>query len=142
MATIDLDVTTPLSPDDAFRAWTDPAILRSWWWPMFPDTTYEVDAVEGGAFRIESADAGFGCRGEFLIVAPGERLGFSWVWITSGVDADVTDRVIVRFTRDGDDTVVQLSHEALDVDEVDGLTEGWRGVLDRLGALTELPPAR
>lgn len=45
-------------PTPVFDAWLHPERLATWWWPDHPATVDEVDAREGGSFRISSAETG------------------------------------------------------------------------------------
>lgn len=73
MTTITIDTLVPSDPATAFAAWVDAERLRAWWWPMFPDTTYDLDPRVGGAYRIESAAAGIGVRGDYREVTESSR---------------------------------------------------------------------
>lgn len=114
--------------EDVWQHWVDVALLETWWWPMFDDTRYEVDAQPGGVYRFHTGEGGIGVSGEFEDVEPQERLAFSWHW--TGQDAEST--VVVTF-RDADDgTLVTVAHTNIPFDDVDPLTEGWEDVLTRL----------
>lgn len=59
-------------PAEVCVAWLNPDRLAQWWWPQFPDTTYEVDAREGGGFRFRSEQAGLAVVLEHRLAKPGE----------------------------------------------------------------------
>lgn len=114
--------------DDVWRHWVDVSLLETWWWPMFDDTRYEVDAQPGGIYRIHTVEGGIGVSGEYEDVEPKKLLEFSWHW--SGQDAQST--VAVQFADADGGTLVTVSHTNIPFDDVDPLTEGWEDVLTRL----------
>jgi uncharacterized protein YndB with AHSA1/START domain len=115
----------------AWEAWTVPEALARWWWHRVPGTTIAADARVGGAYRFETADAGFGVTGEYLAVEPLERLVFTWRWIDEGVEGEAVDTVTVRFADDGDGTLVTVVHET-DATGAADYEIGWRETLDQL----------
>lgn len=78
--TITISRSVPVPPERAFAAWVDPEELAQWWWPQWPDTTYDLDVRAGGHYRMHSAAAGFGVTGELTVVEPPHRLAMTWIW--------------------------------------------------------------
>src|SRR3954469_17050162 len=79
----------PVTPDQAFDAWLEPAELRDW---MGPLTDVEVDARVGGRFRIvmgrDDADGGpIEHTGEYRELDRPNRIVFTWVRTTQTVRA-------------------------------------------------------
>ncbi|MCI2958456.1 SRPBCC domain-containing protein [Agromyces atrinae] len=131
-------------------AWTDPALLASWWTPAPTISVVDrLDVRPGGAFVTRMSEDGVDfvphTDGVFLVVEPGERLVFtnaltsSWhpatpqpvamsAEIIFGEHADGTDyRVVVRHG----DAAARAHHEEL------GFFEGWGAVTEALAALAE-----
>lgn len=134
MTTITLTRTVATDPDSAFASWTDPAELATWWWPQFPDTEYALDVRVGGTYRILSASAGIGVRGEYLTVDRPDGFTMTWVWIEDGAaeaDPDVADTVRVSFAATDGGTTVTVAHTT-DEAGMDAYRQGWNDVLDRL----------
>jgi uncharacterized protein YndB with AHSA1/START domain len=75
------------APAKVYAAWTDPERMARWWGPdSGPVLTAEADARPGGRFRVvfrtedgEQHD----CRGEYREVVAGERLVFTWGWVST-----------------------------------------------------------
>ena len=135
-STVTVTRVVPADADRAFRAWMDPAELARWWWPQWPDTTYEVDARQGGRLRITAPSAGVGVEGAFLEHDPPRRFVMTWTWVDdpdAGVPADAAvDTVEVTFTPGDGGTEVTVRHTS-DAHEPDGgAAQGWNDVLDRL----------
>lgn len=65
-------------------------------------------------------------------MVPGEKLVFTWAWRTT---PERESLVSVALKRDGDGTVLTLTHEQF-FDEAarDAHREGWTGALDKLEA--------
>lgn len=136
-STITVTRVVPATPEDAFDAWVDPAQLASWWWPQWPDTSYQLDARVGGNYRIYSEQVRMGVTGEFTAVDPGRRLSMTWIWIDGGEPATadglpVIDTVEVTFTPAGSQTEVRVDHRSSQHLADGGAEQGWNDVLDRL----------
>lgn len=134
-STITIIRTVPAAPEAAWRSWTDAGELARWWWPMFPDTTYDWNPAEGAAYRIESAQAGFGVRGVFIRVDQPRRFACTWVWLDDALEQAAEDTVEVTFDPEGEDkTVVTVRHTSDSHAADGGALTGWNDVLDRLVA--------
>jgi len=75
--------TLDASPDDVFRAWTDPEQL-GWFYndgQPAPDEPIEVDLRVGGAWRqmmVIDEETSYVTGGIYQEIVPGERLVYSW----------------------------------------------------------------
>ena len=130
---VEQDVPAP--PAEVCAAWLDPQRLATWWWPQWPDTTYEIDARTGGRFRIHSDRAQLGAHGEYLHLGPEDEpeILMTWNWDNEGPSA-AEELVRVRFeSRDGVGTTVVMEHKLADPDlDVENPTQGWTDVMARL----------
>ncbi|WP_281965906.1 SRPBCC family protein [Serinicoccus marinus] len=132
-STITISRHVPVDAARAFRAWVDPAELARWWWPQWPDTTYEIDARQGGEVRIHSAEVGMGITGTFLDFDPPRGFTMTWVWgDDSRQEAVVEDTVDVRFVEGEDGTEVTVRHTSTEHVPDGGAEQGWNDMLDRL----------
>jgi len=130
--TITVSRTVAASPDQAFAAWTEVDRLARWWWPQLAGTTYDVDAREGGRFRIQSPAIGATVSGVYAEVDPPRRLVFSWVWQDDGEPTPEEDTVVVTFEPEPDGTTVTVAHTSAEHVPDGGAEQGWNDVLDRL----------
>jgi uncharacterized protein YndB with AHSA1/START domain len=124
------------SVERVYAAWTDPAMMASWFGPN--DTkvaSAETDVRVGGRFRVimhaldgEVHDV----SGIYRTVEPNRKLVFSWAWITT---PERESLVTVTMKPDGEGTLLTLLHEQF-ADEAarDGHRVGWGEALDRLEA--------
>ncbi|WP_306231525.1 SRPBCC family protein [Agrococcus beijingensis] len=114
---------------------TTGAGLEQWWWPMFDDTRYEIDAQEGGTYRIRTATGGFGVQGRYLELDEGRRIVQSWDWLEGEEFAPQPSQLVIvdLEERDGG-TLVTVRQTAL-MDEVDDFRQGWQDCLTRLEEL-------
>jgi uncharacterized protein YndB with AHSA1/START domain len=137
--------TLPAPPEEAFRAWTDPARLAQWFKPPGGrNAGVEMDARVGGRYRCAMQLPGrtFYAVGEFVEIAPPRRLVFTFGWeqaIVSLSDSLVT----IEFEDRGQETEVVVTHERLGGRMTRALHAwGWRWLLRILahqmtaGALT------
>jgi len=135
----------PASPEEVYRAWLDPDLLRRWLAPggMTVERA-EVEARVGGRCRIWHADAGAAVGGfdcEIVELVPGERLVFRWGFVgperTAGPVYDSLLTITLRAVAGGA-TALTLVHERLDdlaaaMPHVAGQVEvGWASVLEKL----------
>ena len=125
----------PAPPATVFAHWTKAELLATWWWPQWPDTTYEVEARVGGAYRIRSDGAGFGAHGIFTELDEPHRIAMTWVWET-GDETSPEDTVSVDFAEHDGGTLVTVTHVVVAAGEdTSGLRQGWIDVLARLAQL-------
>ncbi|WP_018616731.1 SRPBCC family protein [Segetibacter koreensis] len=70
-----------VSPDELYKAWTDPEQLKQWWKPM-GNTLKEVtnDIKVGGRVRYVFEDDKLIISGEYMEVKEKEKLVYSWNW--------------------------------------------------------------
>lgn len=125
------EVPAPLQ--DVWRAFTTADGLGRWWWRHWADTTVEVDARPGGAYRITAPAAGITLSGTYLAVDEPRHLALTWVW----ADADGTSRdeaVDVRFEPAGEGALVRVRHTGPWADDapVDNYRQGWEYTLGQL----------
>ena len=135
MSTTTVVVTQEVAADaeTVWAAWTEPDRLARWWWPMFGDTTYDVDARDGGRFRFASVSAGMAVRGTFTVLDRPRRIGLTWVWEDEdGVGPE--DVVVVDLEPRGDRTLVTVRHTT-EAAGAAGYRQGWTDCLDRLARL-------
>ncbi len=135
----ELVLTQAVAADPAatFAAFTSADGLARWWWPHLPDTTYAVDARDGGSYDIRSEAAGIGVRGEFLELDEPRLIRMTWTWMDDGV-GDAEEAVTLALAPNADGTLVTVTH-ALSPESGDGadLRQGWQDVLARLAETHE-----
>lgn len=113
-APVEKTVTLPLSPEDAFRLFTDG--IDRWW----PKDSHSTSAGDGAAARAVTVEPEVGGRiletrhdgavsewGRIRDWVPGDRVRFSW---HPGRTADEATEVDVRFTADAIGCRVDVTH--------------------------------
>ena len=134
-------------PEKAYRAWTDPALLRQWFAPL-PYTTpvAELDVRPGGASLIvmRSPDGTeLPNRGVYLGVVPNEKLVFTNAYTRAWEPADKPFMtVIVTFEDLGGRTryTAHVRHWTVadrEAHEAMGFHKGWGQCTDQLEALVK-----
>ena len=121
-----------------FKAFTDPLILPRWFSPG-PEITMAVLAHElrpGGRyrFRYQQPDGTISIvAGEFVAIAPPERLVFTWTWEAPDPHAGIKTLVTVAILDRDPGSEVVVTHERFP-DEISRARhdEGWRNTLARL----------
>jgi uncharacterized protein YndB with AHSA1/START domain len=123
------------SPAKVYGAWTDPEKIARWFGPEGADETLlaETDVRVGGRFRIifrMSDGEQHDVSGVYREVVPDEKLVFTWAWRST---PERESLVTVALRRDGDGTLLTLTHEQF-FDEAarDRHRGGWTGTLDKL----------
>ena len=125
------------TPAKVYAAWTDPTMMIHWWSPAeFETLIAEADARVGGRFRVLMRGPDgveHDVSGIYREVVRNEKLVFSWAWKTT---PEQLSQVTVSLKRDGDGTLLTLTHEQL-FDEAtrDSHSAGWSGALDKLERL-------
>jgi uncharacterized protein YndB with AHSA1/START domain len=122
------------SPAKVYAAWTDPKMMMHWWSPADCETLHtQADARVGGRFRVLMRDdkgVEHDVSGIYREVVPNKKLVFTWVWRSA---PERESLVTVLFERDGDGTLLTLTHEQLFDEAVrDSHRTGWSGALDKL----------
>jgi uncharacterized protein YndB with AHSA1/START domain len=113
------------APEVVFPYFTDPALIVTW----IGDRA-ELDPRPGGVFALDMGESL--ARGAYLSVEPPYRVVFSW-----GIPGNETlppggSTVEVVLTRDGDHTMVVLTHRGVPAAHIDGHRAGWDEQLGHL----------
>ena len=123
--------------EKAFRAWTDPEVMKKWLAPSDEFAVPEVtaDVRVGGKYRIvmRASDGEYHrVGGIYREVLPPLKLVFTWAWEST---PERQSLVTVEFKDRGQSTELILTHEGF-ADEAarDKHQQGWNGCLGRLQA--------
>jgi len=130
------------SPDEVFRALTEPAELLRWWGGAGGLTRAHVNLRPGGEYRLDfqgpSGETGW-VKGQYQAVEPGRRLQMTWF---SSVHPDLRNSVELRLEpMTGGATKLTAVHGGLAghpevLKEYEGV---WNETLDRLASKTKKP---
>jgi uncharacterized protein YndB with AHSA1/START domain len=126
------EIRVSARPETIFRFLTDPTLMTRW---MGQDV--QLEPRPGGIYRVAINDAII-ASGEFLDVAPNERVRFSFGW--EGESNPVppgSTTVEITLIPDGEFTVVRLVHADLPAEEQEKHGHGWDHYLSRLAAAVE-----
>lgn len=121
------------TPERLFAAWTEPSQLRQWWGPRGVECIEAlIDLRVGGRYSIANRFPDgrvLWISGEFEVIEPPHRLEYTWRTESQAA----SERVTVRFDRDGDATEVIVTHERIADDRTREMHErGWGDCLDGL----------
>lgn len=128
---VELSIDAPV--DEVWDAWADADGLASWWWTHWDDVSVAADVRPGGHYRIEAPRHGIAVEGEYLVVEPGVRLAFTWIWIDEeGATRD--EAVDVTFRESDGGTIVAVRHTGpwADGAPAESYRQGWEFVLGGL----------
>ena len=125
----------PVTPDQAFDAWLEPAQLRDW---MGPLTDVQVDPKVGGRFRIVmSHDHGdYEHSGEYLTIDPPSLLSFTWM--SSATDNRPTVVTVELREHDGGTELI-LTHRQLPPSRIEAHRKGWTDIVRKLDEAISQP---
>lgn len=118
----------------AWRAFTEPGALASWFWPARLSPQVAADVEVGGRYRIAGRGS-LAIGGEYRELRAPERLAFTWRW-----NGDSAESLVTIELHPGTDpasteptTEVAVRHEDLpDAEAVESHHQGWQDCLDRL----------
>jgi uncharacterized protein YndB with AHSA1/START domain len=135
VTTLQVRRTLPVVPEEAFRAWTEPSLVRQWFRPRGGSSpSAEMDVRVGGHYRWAMKLLGhrYYAHGEYIEVDPPKRLVFTFGWERALVR--LTDSLVtVEFADRGDHTEVIITHERLPTRGQRALhAAGWRNCLVNL----------
>lgn len=125
-----------MTTDALWPLWTTAEGLERWWWPMFDDTHYEIDGREGGSYRIQTGEGGFGVHGRYLQLDEGERIAQSWIWL-SGDDEGAREELVTIDFAEVEGGVRIVVRQTAPIDEVEDFQQGWQDCLTRLEELAD-----
>jgi uncharacterized protein YndB with AHSA1/START domain len=147
---VQLQRTIPAPPEQVYRAWLEPDLLRRWLAPAGLEVTRaEVDERVGGHYGIWQAGSegevgGFEC--ELLELVPNERIVWRWGFVGADRLAGPTYDSLLTVTlaeAPNGATELTLVHERLEElreampDIAEDVGPGWEMALDKLAALAE-----
>ena len=108
----------PARPDQAFRAFTDPALMTAWWGRTGKAKLTEcaIDARPGGSFRFVSQlanDVSQTLSGRFFEVFAPRKLAFSWIFDEAeGKTRDTKVTMDFLDLKDGSTRII-ITHQGL-----------------------------
>jgi uncharacterized protein YndB with AHSA1/START domain len=126
------------TPEQIWRAWTDPDEVAEWWHPAgmtTPRETVSIDATVGGRYTYTMVDdvtgQSYPTGGVYRELVPNERLVFTW----GEPDAAESEAPVVTLTIE---SLGELSRLTFDIRGVEGMAgdgsfyDGWESALDEL----------
>jgi len=127
------------SPERVFRAWTDPAVLVTWWGPDgFTTPEFTFDVRPGGAWRtvMRSPDGNpHPVSGIYREINPPRRLVITWAWEEDGKRGHETE-IEVTFSAIENGTRMRLVQRLFQSPESrDRHRHGWTQSFDKLERL-------
>ena len=124
-----------------FQAWTDPAALAIWFCPEGCDAPFQrFDPRVGGTYRVclrgKESGTEWWMQGEFLEIAPPDRIVMTHVWDDDARRPDPDSVITVQLEDLGSRTRMRF-HQArfVSVAERDDHRGGWSSCFNRLQAL-------
>lgn len=135
MTDVRIERSLAAPPERVYAAWTDATLLSRWFCPN-PDLALDVrvDAVVGGAYRVDMGEGSYVAEGRYTELEPYRVVAFTWRWTTSDEPASAV-RVELAPADDGGTHLVLLHTGLEDAETAEGHREGWELSLGRLAAL-------
>lgn len=130
------------TPEEVWRAWTEPEEMKRWWGPGKNDVVHlaEADVRVGGRFCVAftcGSDAILEVSGVYSEVVPNRKLVFTWAWKSA---PQQESQVTVTFEPSGGGTDLTLLHEQFfDAEARDAHEEGWSNALAKIDAVLAAP---
>lgn len=125
----------PVSAEQLFGAWTDPAQLKQWWKPM-GNSLKEVtnDLKKGGTVRYTFENEQLIISGEYLEVDGKQKLIYTWNWdLPKDAIKNAEYKLTVEFNSKGSGSEIQVLQENFETEEsMVPHREGWEKGLSEL----------
>ena len=126
-AVVERELRIEASPETVFDFFVDPNRMIQWM-----GRKAELDPRPGGTFRVDLNGRHIS-RGEYVEIDPPQRVVFTFGWEgETSVVAPGTSTVEVRFSADGDGTLVRFLHRDLPEESRGSHAHGWDHYLQRL----------
>jgi uncharacterized protein YndB with AHSA1/START domain len=100
-------------------------------WKLWQGVDAKIDARVGGLFSMFMAN-GMNARGQFVELVPYRRVVFTWGWVDRPGIPPGSTTVQIDLSRDGEETLVVLTHRSVADGEVGMQRMGWSHYLPRL----------
>jgi uncharacterized protein YndB with AHSA1/START domain len=113
------------TPEEIFPYLIDPELLIRWladWADTIPEP--------GGRFAINVGDSKV--RGSYVLISPPHRVAFTWGIPDDTALPEGSSTVEIYLTADGQETIVDLTHRGLPVEQRAPHQDGWEMCLARL----------
>jgi uncharacterized protein YndB with AHSA1/START domain len=120
------EVRIKASPETIFEFFTDPRKMMRW-----KGVEAELEPAPGGRYRVNVTGRDV-ASGEYVEVDPPNRVVFTWGWEGDTNMPPGASTVEITLTREGDETLVTLTHRDLPEPALEGQTQGWEHFLPRL----------
>ncbi len=122
------------SPQEVWRAWTDPSIVKSWFGSDPKGIVQEasLDVRLGGTFEVtfrNSDETQYTCMGKYIEVEKGQKLVFSWAWKDR---PDTVELVTVLFLAQPPGTLMMFEHADIDSSTTHNYEIGWNSTFEKL----------
>jgi len=135
----------PYSCEQVYAAWSDPQALGQWFGPHSHQCKVEqFNLSEGGDYKIrmipisEDTDCGGDptadsvCAGQFVQIAPNEKIVMTFGWIENAPDIGET-LLTVEFIENNGGTDLVMTHERLPDEALrNAHASGWQGSMECL----------
>jgi uncharacterized protein YndB with AHSA1/START domain len=131
--------TFEATPEELWKAWTDPDSAAQWWHPRgasTPRETVEIEARVGGRYTYTMVNDATSDEvltgGVYREVVPFERLVFTW----GDPNGDPDDTPVITITLEPVGERTRMTFDLRGVDGTKGdesFYDGWQEALDSLG---------
>jgi uncharacterized protein YndB with AHSA1/START domain len=140
-ATFTIERTYPVTPDQVFAAFADPAKKRRWFFPEQGaqveehEMNFHVGGAERKTFRVEQ---GMSCRNEtfYQDIVPDQRIVFAYTMSVEGRPIS-SSQSTVELLPDGKNTRLLFTEQAAFFEGADGpemRQSGWNSLFTRLNS--------
>lgn len=132
-------------PERIYRAFTDPDAISKWLPPHgFYNRVHEMDAKEGGTYRMSFVNVGTGhahsFHGRYLELVPGQRLRYTGAFDDPHLPGEMQTTIELRAVSVG--TEMHVTQEGIPaVIPTEACYLGWQESLALLAQLVQAPVA-
>jgi uncharacterized protein YndB with AHSA1/START domain len=134
---INLKFKIPAPVQEVWKAWTDPELILKWFGsdPKGKGLKARMDVRPGGLYEISfcgSDGVEHTCFGVYTEVKEFRKLIFNWEWKS---EPGVESLVNIKFTPDGNHTLMQFEHSHVGNRSMHNYLTGWTMTFEKLNVI-------
>lgn len=139
MYQVSIEKDFPVTAEELYQAWTEPAALKQWWHPMGNDLLEVENSLQPGGKVLYVFEAGhqkerIEISGNYETVEPAKQLVYTWKWhLPQATVGNGHYKLTIGFEANGTYSKLSVRQDNFDSEEaIQPHQEGWEAALNDL----------